>query len=182
MLSQRKFENVLNPPVFEWEHGGTHIYVGGHMTNITCSPFDPLFFMHHAFVDLVWEQFRQQRQNQTEREMDFPYNSSTPLGGPLHYPHSMMSPFEPLQNIHGLQTFYTDFFYRYAPRPMRCTNINDLSCGLYLFCHQGRCKAKVRRNGNCGGLPEGRPEVCECGACIQGRCRETQTHRCTQFT
>jgi hypothetical protein len=39
-------------------HGNVHMYVGGtsfgHMGNIMWSPDDPLFWLHHAFLDNVW--------------------------------------------------------------------------------------------------------------------------------
>eukprot|EP00051_Salpingoeca_urceolata_P017573 m.241086 g.241086 ORF g.241086 m.241086 type:complete len:2387 (+) comp18994_c0_seq2:73-7233(+) len=34
-------------------HGAVHMFVGGDMTSYG-SPWDPLFFMHHAFVDKLW--------------------------------------------------------------------------------------------------------------------------------
>lgn len=33
--------------------GSVHIYIGGHMATIY-APNDPLFFLHHAFVDKLW--------------------------------------------------------------------------------------------------------------------------------
>jgi hypothetical protein len=39
-------------------HGSVHMYVGGtslgHMGNIKWSPDDPLFWLHHGFIDAVW--------------------------------------------------------------------------------------------------------------------------------
>ncbi|EYC33678.1 hypothetical protein Y032_0002g928 [Ancylostoma ceylanicum] len=46
----------------EYVHGLPHMFVGGHMARITASTNDPLFWMHHAFVDLIWENWRQEHQ------------------------------------------------------------------------------------------------------------------------
>ncbi|ETS75571.1 hypothetical protein PFICI_12515 [Pestalotiopsis fici W106-1] len=35
-------------------HGGGHGGVGGVMLNVANSPGDPLFFLHHSFIDLLW--------------------------------------------------------------------------------------------------------------------------------
>ncbi|KAH7697070.1 CBN-TYR-4 protein [Aphelenchoides avenae] len=46
----------------EYTHGNVHIFVGGDMLDQSTSAADPIFFMHHSFVDLVWELWRQNRQ------------------------------------------------------------------------------------------------------------------------
>jgi tyrosinase len=35
-------------------HNRVHVWVGGAMADFTRSPKDPLFFLHHCFVDKVW--------------------------------------------------------------------------------------------------------------------------------
>jgi tyrosinase len=35
-------------------HGGVHMWVGGHMTEIDFAAFDPIFWAHHAMVDRIW--------------------------------------------------------------------------------------------------------------------------------
>ena len=79
-----------------------------------------------------------------------------------------MAPFQPLANQNGLETFYTDYFYKCAERPGTCTSSEE--CGPYLFCHQGSCMSKVKVDGNCTGLAEGSSEPCECGKCVEGKC------------
>jgi len=37
----------------EGSQGSVHIYIGGHMATMY-APNDPLFFLHHAFVDKLW--------------------------------------------------------------------------------------------------------------------------------
>lgn len=38
-------------------HGGTHIAVGGDMKGVA-SPTDPLFWLHHAFIDKTWSDWQ----------------------------------------------------------------------------------------------------------------------------
>jgi tyrosinase len=35
-------------------HGGVHMWIGGHMTQIDFAAFDPIFWAHHAMVDRIW--------------------------------------------------------------------------------------------------------------------------------
>lgn len=53
-------------------HGLSHVWVGGFMFVIRVSPNDPTFYMHHSFVDYLWEQFRQNRQTRDQREREWP--------------------------------------------------------------------------------------------------------------
>jgi tyrosinase len=46
---ERVSEGVLHNPVHRW--------VGGNMADAT-SPNDPVFFLHHAFLDLLWERWK----------------------------------------------------------------------------------------------------------------------------
>uniref|UniRef100_A0A914EJ37 Tyrosinase copper-binding domain-containing protein n=1 Tax=Acrobeloides nanus TaxID=290746 RepID=A0A914EJ37_9BILA len=42
-------------------HGDPHHYVGGAMDALITAANDPIFFLHHCFVDLIWELWRQQK-------------------------------------------------------------------------------------------------------------------------
>jgi tyrosinase len=48
---ERVSEDVLHNPVHRW--------IGGNMADAT-SPNDPVFFLHHAFLDLLWERWKAQ--------------------------------------------------------------------------------------------------------------------------
>jgi hypothetical protein len=37
---------------------------------------DPIFYSHHAFVDLLWEAWRLQHQDRSTRETDYPLDNS----------------------------------------------------------------------------------------------------------
>lgn len=50
---------VIDPEFnLELHHGGVHVYIGGDMSILNTAANDPLFFMHHAFIDYLWELFR----------------------------------------------------------------------------------------------------------------------------
>ncbi len=36
-------------------HGGPHVWVGGDMSQVPTSPRDPIFYFHHAMVDMIWQ-------------------------------------------------------------------------------------------------------------------------------
>ncbi|WP_073763611.1 tyrosinase family oxidase copper chaperone [Streptomyces sp. CB02923] len=62
--SQRSFRNHLEGYAkFPWErdwgklHGSAHAFVGGHMDFIG-SPNDPVFFLHHCFIDKIWAEWQ----------------------------------------------------------------------------------------------------------------------------
>ena len=91
---------------FENMHGSVHVFVGGHMGNLVCSPSDPIFWMHHAFVDCIWQKFRDSSQITPLTE----YPSSAP---PAHDGNDNMIPFTGLRNIDGMNT-WTSLFYQYV--------------------------------------------------------------------
>lgn len=53
-ISYQEFATTL-----EALHGSVHVGIGGDMTVLGSAPNDPMFFMHHAFVDLIY--YRWQR-------------------------------------------------------------------------------------------------------------------------
>ncbi|KAI3413412.1 hypothetical protein GPALN_010906 [Globodera pallida] len=153
-------------------HGNVHLFVGGFLTlpngtlqedgdmaEQTRSANDPIFFMHHSFVDYLWEMWRQSKQTRENRETEYPMDNA------------------PWQNRDGLSNKYTDNMYEYAPRP-NCRK--GPNCGSkLLFCDrshgQPHCAAKVRPGGNCTGFINGE-DVCLNGICQNGKCQQTNNH------
>ena len=64
VLSRRSHEDILSSrrssPRYRLEHhhNDVHKFVGGTMDKLDGAAFDPIFFLHHAFIDFVWERFR----------------------------------------------------------------------------------------------------------------------------
>lgn len=47
--------NAFEPAVETAPHNGVHNLIGGTMDNIAVSPRDPIFWLHHANLDRLWE-------------------------------------------------------------------------------------------------------------------------------
>ncbi|MCX5610581.1 tyrosinase family protein [Streptomyces sp. NBC_00047] len=55
---RNKLEGWAAPKSERWRnHNKVHQWIGGHMTGGT-APNDPAFWLHHAFVDLVWDRWQ----------------------------------------------------------------------------------------------------------------------------
>ena len=109
IMNQTNNSAVTFPPksreedyTIESPHNGVHAWVGGHMQNVPIAPADPVFFFHHAFVDYVWEKFRQQLPNE-EVEV-YPEKVDIQQGN------ASMYFFDMLTNADGytLQAYYED--------------------------------------------------------------------------
>uniref|UniRef100_A0A914LAT7 Tyrosinase copper-binding domain-containing protein n=1 Tax=Meloidogyne incognita TaxID=6306 RepID=A0A914LAT7_MELIC len=171
-LSQTKLENVLAytsarlacPVKIEWDafeypHGQPHFFVGGDMAAFipNKSANDPIFFMHHCFVDLVFEYWREIAQNRRQRANDYPADIPA-CELKKHFKFANMTQFAPLQNWDGLRNEYTDNMFKFHHRP---TCSFKTECGSkYLFCDRSHtyplCTSKVRQGGNCTGFTNGK--------------------------
>ena len=173
---------------FETFHGATHNWIGGVMVNLPSSPSDPMFFLHHSFIDCL---FTWMRDNQRSRgfDVDFDYpNDTIAMGVGLrrqgdgrriqrpedswHYSLAEMRPFGPVRNIDGLSSFY-DNVIQCESRPT-CSRA-DISCGGsgYLFCDESsyRCAPKLRLGAACERFSRYAP--CSHGECCNGVCQES---------
>jgi hypothetical protein len=55
VLSGTSFSTVVAQ--IESLHGSVHMFVGGQMTSMG-SPYDPIFFLHHAYIDKLWDDWQ----------------------------------------------------------------------------------------------------------------------------
>ncbi|CEF66907.1 Tyrosinase copper-binding domain and ShKT domain and Uncharacterised domain, di-copper centre-containing protein [Strongyloides ratti] len=159
----------VNYGAIEYSHGAVHRFINGDFGPVPTSANDPIFYAHHAFVDLIFEIWRQNRQPRWVRESAYPPDIES-CTNPLHFSFAEMRPFPRLINRDGLSNAYTDQLYRYAPRPT-CTFAEPACGSRYLFCDTRgfpHCVAKVRLGGICSGF-EGF-DACYNGQCIFGRC------------
>ncbi|MBW5486257.1 tyrosinase family protein [Streptomyces bambusae] len=57
---RNRLEGWAAPRSERWRnHNKVHQWIGGHMTG-GAAPNDPAFWLHHAFVDLLWDRWQQQ--------------------------------------------------------------------------------------------------------------------------
>lgn len=54
LAPNRELEIVRGIPFDTQLHNQAHVWIGGDMANVTISPNDPVFFLHHANVDRLW--------------------------------------------------------------------------------------------------------------------------------
>ncbi|KAH3823995.1 hypothetical protein DPMN_125823 [Dreissena polymorpha] len=106
------------------------------MGNVAQAAYDPVFFMHHAFIDYIWEQFRWRQsslmcqvnvENDYREQGDYAVNNA-----PGHAPWEEMHGFEYLQNRDGLWRNWTTAVYGYEPVPKcpECGNSDNLYCDM----------------------------------------------------
>ncbi|VDM67872.1 unnamed protein product, partial [Strongylus vulgaris] len=92
----------------ELSHGSPHLFVGEDMVLTASSANDPIFFLHHSFVDFIWELWRQGVQPRQFRENDYP-RDNIQCSSRAHFAFAPMLPFTPMLNIDGLSNEYTGF-------------------------------------------------------------------------
>lgn len=127
---QNHLENITSPYAhpdnnLEEHHNQVHIWVGGQMTPPALAAFDPVFYLVHSYVDLLWEIFRGlQRRRGVDPTTDYPMNETEIPRGQRY---NDSSGFGILLNRHGLSDVFTDNIYKYD-RPPSCTRENP-NCG-----------------------------------------------------
>ncbi|XP_052064333.1 uncharacterized protein LOC127704351 [Mytilus californianus] len=121
----------------ESHHDNVHGWVGGddgHMSDVNLSPMDPVFWLHHCFVDYLWEKFRKrQKILGINSETDYP-----PTTIPEHKPNRLMDNLRPSKkNIQGYSNSFTKQIYRYAPAPTCRNNCGGAFKG-FLLCDRSK--------------------------------------------
>ncbi|KAH3859077.1 hypothetical protein DPMN_101724 [Dreissena polymorpha] len=117
-------------------HDSVHDWVGGDMGHLGTAAYDPVFFMHHAFIDYIWEQFRRrQSSNECQVDVEKDYRElgdySVDDRG-KQGPNDTMQGFEHLKMSDGLWKNWTTDVYGYenAPECPKCGNSDFLYCDM----------------------------------------------------
>ena len=149
VFKKRYHREILNPTAanendnLEDHHDGVHRWVGGrdgHMGGLETSPQDPVFWLHHSYIDYLWEKFRErQKRLGINSEKDYP-----PTTDPFHQPNRVMDKLTPEKtNIEGYSNSFTRYIYQYAPAPT-CANRCGRSYNAFLYCYKNRCVSRSR--------------------------------------
>ncbi|WAR12249.1 TYR3-like protein [Mya arenaria] len=100
----------------EWRHGGPHVWVGGDMSGLDTAAYDPVFFMHHAFIDYIWEKFRRRQMTVCGKDPSTDYPTVSTYSD-AHRPYDAMVGFKSWTNLDGIRSSWTDNWYSYADSP-----------------------------------------------------------------
>uniref|UniRef100_A0A8W8JXK3 Tyrosinase copper-binding domain-containing protein n=1 Tax=Magallana gigas TaxID=29159 RepID=A0A8W8JXK3_MAGGI len=135
VFSRRWMWEISNPSAedrynLELLHNHVHVWIGEQMSRIESSSYDPAFFSHHAFVDCLWEEFRQrQRQHGINPGRDYPRI----VGDQGHQPLVSMG-LGRLLVVDGINDIFTQRIYSCQRRPECVPGTNH--CGSpYIRCN-----------------------------------------------
>ncbi|KAI8779251.1 TYRosinase family member (tyr-3) [Biomphalaria glabrata] len=148
ILSRTRHEEIVTADAteprydLEFHHASVHVYVGGAMTRLDTAAFDPVFFMHHAFIDYVWDLFRTNLRNNNANPETYPEIVNV---DPRHIA-TAPTGFVDLTQADGYLDSLTES-YHYESVPVCSARSPD--CGSrYLACQlsTGRCIATSRNS------------------------------------
>ena len=135
VLSRTNYGDISEPKPgghvysLEGHHNGPHRWTGGHLSGRNTAPYDPVFYMHHAYVDAVWQRFREQQvRNGINPETDYLANPASGHGI------DDIIDFRPYVNVItnrlAMSNFIADLI-TYEPFPScenQCNRSPDLTC------------------------------------------------------
>ena len=151
IFTKRLNSEILSPTAasdddnLERHHDAVHRYVGGrdgHMGGVTTSPQDPVFFLHHCFIDYLWEAFRE-RQEMLGINPELDYPNTTMMN---HLPNNLMDNLlPPRSNLFGYSKGFRRFVYRYAEAPT-CDNNCGGDVNIFLYCNRrtNECESRAK--------------------------------------
>lgn len=134
ILSRNHTYQIVSPSAphkynLELQHNTVHVWIGGSMEDLSTSAEDPVFFLHHSFIDYLWEEFRtRQKMMGIDPETDYP---KTDYGASGHAPESALG-FGDLRNVDALSNVLADMV-KYEPNPI-CTRTHPTCISKYLRC------------------------------------------------
>ncbi|XP_045191875.2 uncharacterized protein LOC123548573 [Mercenaria mercenaria] len=134
ILSQNHTRDIVSPTApqahnLELQHNTVHAWMGGNMDDLSTSAEDPVFFLHHSFVDYLWEEFRtKQKMLGIDPEIDYPVDN---WGDDSHAPEAIIG-FGDLRNVDALSNVLANMV-KYDPSPV-CTRSHPTCISKYLKC------------------------------------------------
>lgn len=130
-LLRNRFNREISEPTYdqlgslEGQHNMVHFWIGGHTNEFEMASYDPLFWNLHAYVDLVWEVFRNMQEQRG-------VNPHTDIINSMQWD---QNPYRPAIGLRGL-TLLDGYSSRYrtmvthgvVPRCPDCGNSPDMFC------------------------------------------------------
>ena len=104
-------------------HNAVHIYIGGHMRDVTTASNDPIFFLHHANIDRIFEAWL--RKFNTINRPDYEPMSG---GHPGHNYNDILVPFFPLKTNEDMYNTSTQLGFTYDEVPNIDTGVKAELC------------------------------------------------------
>lgn len=138
VLSQNHTSDIVSPTApqthnLELQHNTVHVWIGGNMDDLSTSAEDPVFFLHHSFIDYLWEEFRtRQKMLGIDPETDYPTDN---WGDDSHAPEANLG-FGDLRNVDALSNVLANMV-KYDPSPV-CTRSHPTCISKYLRCEATR--------------------------------------------
>ncbi|XP_052233568.1 putative tyrosinase-like protein tyr-3 [Dreissena polymorpha] len=136
LVRQDRINTLLNSCLLDeftdpWEstHDSVHVWVGGTMER-SFAASDPVFYMHHAFVDYIWERFRQRQRTACGVDPATDYPPDRP-DSPDHSGANPMVGMDFLRNRDGIADYWINNWFNYTDSPTcanNCGNSEDLYC------------------------------------------------------
>ena len=102
-------------------HNAVHLYIGGHMSDVPTASNDPVFFLHHANVDRMFEAWLQMR-NVDGTSSTYGLNDG---GHPGHNFRDYLVPFFPLKTNEDMYKRASDLGFRYDTWPWNMVPDSD---------------------------------------------------------
>jgi len=123
--SIRSFDQLSRPyrlSTFERDHGGMHVWIGGHLGRLSCAPNDPYFWCLHSFVDYLFEDVKDRT---PAAQWTYPPNNRVSFA---HRGSTRMRPFNAFLNRDGLddEAIGKGYMYERSPYDDPCTT--DAQC------------------------------------------------------
>ncbi|XP_071181381.1 tyrosinase-like protein [Mytilus edulis] len=129
VFRKRYHREILRPTApnsdhanLESHHDSVNRWVGGNTGHM-----DPIFWLHHCFIDYLWEKFREcQTKLGINSETEYP-----PTTILQHMPNRRMDNLRPQKtNIQGFSNSFTKQIYRYAPARLVVTTAEEHLMGF----------------------------------------------------
>lgn len=124
----RGFADAFEPTLETAPHNPVHNLIGGAMANVTVSPFDPIFWVHHANIDRLWSAWVQAGNGRTMPSTSDPYWTGSFNYGPAI--RSMPRAWTYSTTSTYLDYQYDDLSMPQAPPPATSTVVRPASLAL----------------------------------------------------